>query len=897
MKNCYQQLLSDVINHYQTDVLNGLSYKEAKKRLASQGLNKTPKTITKSLVTIFIDQYKNYLSYILFGAAGVIFLSGAHSDAFIILGILLLNGVVGTVQEERITAIFRRMESFKKDDSIVMREGKKQVILDELLVEGDIVFLSEGNQVPADARIIDAYDFCVDESILTGESKPILKIAADIDQELPLYQQVNMVFAESVVASGIAKVLIVATGKRTERGMTYEIMDTLSAEVPLERDIEHILKVLLMIITGICFALLAIGLLTGKPFGQLLASITALFICIVPQGLPVIMTVVLVSGAYTVARKHIFVKKLQALETFGRTQVIIFDKTGTLTLNELMVTSCMAGEVEYKVTGSGYFKEGAVFVAKTEEKVIKPSDELLLMGHASLLLNGADISFNKQKGIYVVKGSSIEAALKVCAEKFGLDETVLTGFYKQHYEIPFHADTQFHAGFYEKDGKGIGLAVGSPEKLFEYGKHTVEQRNYFEKLVTSGLRAVAVIKTEYDIKAIPQDPEKQKEFFLNTLQQKTIVIGVFGITDSLRKESSSIIDQLHDAGIKVVMATGDHASTALYLAKSAHIADKEDELMEGDFLRSLSDNDLEKYLDKTTVFSRTVPTDKLRLVQMFQKQGFIVTMIGDGVNDAPALKAAHIGIAMGDTGSEITKQVSSIILLDNSFGNILMGIKEGRHSFLSFKRVILYYFTINFAELLVMAFMIAFAFPLPLIASQILWLNLITDGFLDYALALEKEEPHLLDKSWFSYNKSLLTKELIYRIFYQAIITTSAVLAVFFYYHSKHDIVLARTMAMATFTVCHAFTALNCRSLHLSLFSLSFFSNKWLAASFGAIIVIFLSILYLPFGQKLFNVVPLLPVHWALLAMIGIGLMCLEEVRKFLARRFLFFVDDSFKSE
>ncbi len=896
MKNCYQQVLSLLVEQYDTNILTGLSYAQVKKRLAQQGLNKTPKIASSSLLSIFIDQYKNYLSYILFGAAGIIFVSGAYYDAFIIIGILLLNGIVGTIQEERISAIFKRMESLKKNDSIVLRAGKKQVVLDEQLVEGDIVFLSEGNQVPADARIIEAYDFCVDESILTGESHPIQKIAVELYQELPLYQQVNMVFAESVVTSGIAKVLIVATGKRTERGLTYAMIETLSVEVPLQKDIERVLKILLIIIAIICFGLLGVGLLTGKPFGQLLASITALFICIVPQGLPVIMTVVLVSGAYTVSRRNIFIKKLQSLETFGRTEVIIFDKTGTLTLNELMVTSFLAGSVEYRVTGSGYFPEGDILDSSTEKKVTIISDDLELMAGASLLLNGADIYFNKEKGIYTVKGSSIEAALQVCAQKLGIDEAKLISTYTQHYEIPFHADTQFHSGFYEKDGKGIGFTIGSPEKLFEYARPSKIQQDFFEKLVHSGLRAVAVIKTEYEVTAIPQELEKQKEFFLNTLNFNTTALGVFGITDSLRKESASIIDQLHAAGIKVVMATGDHATTAFYLAKTAHIASEENELMEGPFLRSLSDEELLPYLEKITVFSRTVPTDKLRLVKLFQKKGFIVTMIGDGVNDAPALKAAHIGIAMGDTGSEITKQVSSIILLDNSFGNILMGIREGRHSFLSFKRVILYYFTINFAELLVMSFMIACAFPLPLIAAQILWLNLMTDGFLDYALALEKEEPHLLDKSWFSYNAALITKELIYRIFYQAIVTTSAVLLVFFFYY-KINLILARTMAMATFTVCHAITALNCRSLHLSLFSLSLWSNKWLVASFVAIIIIFLAIIYSPFGQRLFEVVPLTGEHWLLLGMIGGGLMCLEELRKFLVRRLTFFVDDFFKSE
>ena len=887
IKDFYKKSLQTLFQEYSVDPITGLSAIEVHKRLARHGFNKTPKVGTVSFFKLLLEQYQNPLSYLLCGAAGIIFVSGSPYDAAIILGIVLLNGVVGTVQEERISAMVKHMESLKKNDSIVLRDGKKQVVLDEMLVEGDIVLLGEGNQIPADARIIEAYDFTVDESVFTGESRAVQKMAVDIDQDVPLYQQVNMVFAETMVTAGIAKVLIVATGNRTQRGVTNSMMEEISTEVPLQRDIAHILNVMLSVIGFVCLFLIMLGFLTGKPFAQLLASITALFICIVPQGLLVIMTVVLVSGSYVVARKRIYIKRLQALETLGRTQVMIFDKTGTLTRNELMVTHCLAGKEQYQFSGSGYESEGKVTALSTYQDIHftqkNMQDDLMLMGHAAFLLNGSDIHTDRKKGIHTVKGSHIEAALKIAAQKLGLVEEEITKEYIQKFELPFHADTQFHSGFYEKDGVGIGLTVGSPEKLFHYAKHTHEQRAVYEAWAQEGLRVVAVTKTSFDLKAIPQEIEKQKEFFTKNLQEQTAVIGCFGITDSLRHETPAIIDELLKAGIRVVMATGDHASTALHLAQHAHIATSENQLMEGSTLRSLSDEELLPHLDTVTVFARTVPADKLRLVRLYQQEGYIVTMLGDGVNDAPALKAAHTGIAMGDTGSEITKQIADIIVLDSSFEHILLGIRVGRHSFLSFKRVILYYFTTNFSEMLVMAFMIGFSYPLPLIASQILWLNLMTDGFLDYSLALEREEPYLLSTAWFSHNQRLINKDLLLRILYQATVTTTIVLLTFFrYQHQGLD--LARTMAMAAFTICHAFTALNCRSLHLSLFTLSLWSNRWLLASLSLIVILFFGIIYTPAGQGLFNTVSLGWEQWGLLLIIGVVLVVVEEIRKYIVK-------------
>lgn len=883
IKDFYKKSLDILLKEYAVDPLIGLNDTEFKKRLLRSGLNKTSKNGHSSFFALLLEQYKNPLSYLLFGAAGIIFFSGSLYDASIIIGIVLLNGIVGTIQEQRISAMVKQMESLKKNDSIVIRNGKKQIVLDEMLVEGDIVLLGEGNQVPADGRIIEAYDFTIDESIFTGESRSVHKMAVEINQDVPLYQQVNMVFAETMVTAGVAKILIVATGKRTERGLANTIMDEISTEVPLQKDIAYLLNVMLSVIAGVCLLLVMIGFLTGKPFAQLLASITALFICIVPQGLLVIMTVVLVSGAYVVARKQIYIKRLQALETLGRTQVMIFDKTGTLTRNELMVTDCIAGKNRYRCTGSGYEVEGSLIDSSGKE-VEMILDDLLLMGHAALLLNGSDISCNKQTGMHTVKGSHIEAALKVYAQKLKLDESVVLKTYQQKFEIPFHADTQFHTGFYQKDESGIGLTIGSPEKLFHYAKHTQEQRSAYEEWAQKGLRVVAVAKTSFDVKAVPQDVQQQKDFFIKQLEEHTVVVGCFGITDSLRDETPAIITKLLKAGIKVVMATGDHASTAFHLACNAHIADKEEQLMEGTLLRTLSDEQLLPLLDSLTVFARTVPADKLRLVRLYQEKGYIVTMLGDGVNDAPGLKAAHTGIAMGDTGSEITKQVADIVVLDNSFEHILLSIKVGRHSFLSFKRVILYYFTTNLSEMLVMAFMIACAYPLPLVASQILWLNLMTDGFLDYSLALEREEPHLLDSSWFLYNKNLISKELLLRILYQAITTTIIVLITFFAYH-RHGIDLARTMTMAAFTICHAFNSLNCRSLHLSLLKLSLWSNKWLLISLTLIAVLFVAIIYTPLGQTLFKTVPLGLYDWVVLCVIGLLLVFVEEVRKY----FVFF--------
>lgn len=862
---------------YAQDVVqNGLSEKQARELLQHYGPNALPEQPQPSLFWVFLTQFASPLIYILFLAALLIFLFGDnHFDAFLICGILLFNAVIGTIQEGRTHKILAGLKKFFVQDIVVIRDGKKQVIESKYLVPGDIIVVQDGQLIPADARIIESHELKVNEAMLTGESVAVHKKTND------------MLFNGTYVLVGWARALVVATGLSTELGKIHKTVEETQTEVPLAKQMQKLSWFIIWCVIGLCLLLLSLGILTGYPAKELIVMLTALFICVIPEGLPVVLTLVLVSGVYRMAKQRVLVKNMQAVEGLGHANVIVIDKTGTLTRNEMIVTQVYADNKRYTVSGKGYLVQGSVF---HEGQEIVPDGVLHHMAQGLWLLNAETTTFFTQRNGSSLKGDPTQAALFVFAKKMGIAELTLEKEYTKIFEIPFASAHKYHATFYEHKGKGIAFVAGTPEIVFKMVKANPTTMGMLDAFLQEGLRIIAVAECHFTLADIPEQVTKEYFEYL-LMHNNTQFLGLCGIEDAIRPEAAHTISRARKAGFQIVMATGDHQRTALSIAKQVGIYREGDEAIDGPELEKLSDAQLQELIMHTTVFSRVNPEQKLRIIKAFHAQNYIVAMTGDGINDAPSLVAADIGIAMGGIGTEVAKEASDLVLLDDSVKNIISAIEEGRHIIYALRRVILYFFSTNLAEILIIlfAFVVSILVPqlhlvFPLTAAQILWLNLVTDGFLDSALAMEKKEKALLfDQKWFGSHHHLIDGPLVTHMFFCAVPMALGSLLVFLLFSSV-DIPLARTMTLLTLGMFQWFNAWNCRSETLSIFQLGWWSNIWLILATILVIMLQILLLYVPFLQTIFSTVPLNIYQWIFAAMISSSILWIEEVRKLIVR-------------
>lgn len=886
MKHPYQQDISYLCDHFSTNIQNGLSERQAREMLKKIGPNALPEQKQPSLFWVFLTQFASPLIYILFFAALLIFLFGDnYFDAFIICGILLFNAIIGTVQEGRTHKILAGLKKFFVQNIVVIRDGKKQVIENKYLVPGDIIIVTDGQLIPADARIIESHELKINEAMLTGESTPISKNERIITQQVPLADQTNMLFSGTYVLAGWGRALVVATGLSTELGAIQKTVEQTQTEVPLTQQMQKLSWFIIWSVIGLCLVLLSVGLLTGYPAKELIVMLTALFICVIPEGLPVVLTLVLVTGVYRMAKQRVLVKNMQAVEGLGHANVIVIDKTGTLTRNEMIVTNVYAEGKKYTVSGKGYLIQGSLF---HEGQEITPPESLIHLGTGLALLNTTTVTFAQQRNNFEVKGDPTQAALFVFAKKMGIVEHDLEKEYKKIFEIPFESAHKYHAAFYEYTGKGVAFIVGTPEIIFKMAGQTMKASEMLDIFLQEGLRTIAVAECHFSLTDVPHDAPRN--YFEYVLIKNTKLLGLCGIEDAIRAEAAHTIARARKAGFQIVMATGDHQRTALSIAKQVGIYREGDEAIDGPELEKLSDAQLQELITHTTVFSRVSPDQKLRIIKAFHAKNYVVAMTGDGINDAPSLVAADIGIAMGGIGTEVAKEASDLVLLDDSVKNIISAIEEGRHTIYALRRVILYFFSTNLAEVFIIlfAFIVAMLFPqmylvFPLTAAQILWLNLITDGFLDSALAMEKKERGLLfDQKWFG-SHQLIDKSLMMHMLFSAIPMALGSLLVFLLFSSV-DVPLARTMTLLTLGMFQWFNAWNCRSESLSVFQLGWWTNKWLILATLVVVCLQILLIYVPFLQTMFSTVPLNIYQWLFAIAISSSILWIEEIRKLIVR-------------
>lgn len=884
--NPYRMSVDEVARAVSTQVKVGLSHSAIEIRRKQYGSNKLPAVSPKSWMSVFIRQFQSPLIYILLFAAAIIFFTGPDKlDAFIISGVLFFNAIVGAIQEGRTHSILESLQRFLVTSTVVLRDSAKELVLDDDLVVGDIIILQAGQRVPADARIVESNNLQIDESPLTGESKAIDKDIERYLRDAALADRRNMVYRGTHVLAGSGKAIVTSVGINTEIGKIHASLKGIETDMPIKKDIERLVYWIVIFIFGLCILMLLMGMALGRSWNELLAMLTALFICVVPEGIPVVLTLVLASGAYQMAQNNVLAKRMQAVEALGRTDVIVIDKTGTLTRNEMMVLDVIAEGTRWKVTGEGYNEEGTVTSDEEKLSSLDQKAALYQIGRASLLLNTTEIIAVPKLGIFDIKGDPTEAALAVFAKKLGLSLEKCEGHYRKVYEIPFSSQTRYHAAFFEHEGEGIALVIGAPEEIIARSRGPADaDRASLTQLLADGLRVVAIAQKKFSLDSFAQiDGQRGHDAYEKLIASELTLLGLCGMQDAIRSDVKDIIEEARSVGIQVVMATGDHKQTALYVAQRVGLLNKGDKVIEGSELDALSDAALLPQLAQITVYARVSPQDKLRIIELFHKENKIVAMTGDGINDAPSLVAADLGIAMGRIGTEVAKEASDVILLDDSFASIMQAVEQGRYIFDSLKRVILYFFATNMGEILIVFFALLAGLPLPITAAQILWLNLVTDGFLDIALSMEPKEEGLLTQKWLSKARELVDLNLVLKMLYSAIPMAIGSLYVFMRYYQA-DIVHARTMTLITMAMFQWFNAWNCRSQAKSIFQIGFFANPWLLLAIGLVFFLQIVVTSLPFMQHIFKTVPLSPAEWLLVLAISSSVVILEELRKWVVR-------------
>ena len=866
---------------------HGLTKKEAIERFQKYGLNKLPEGKVDGLLIIFLRQFKSPLIYTLFAAAGIVFAMGEVIDASIIFAVLLFNAIVGTIQEGKAQNTLLALKKFAETSATVLRDGKEFIVPDTVVMPGDVIVLQEGEKVPADARIIFSNTLKVDEASLTGESEPVTKTDTLVPADnLPVADQKNMVFKGTHILSGNGTAVVVATGLATEIGKITEKISSVDTEIPLKTNIRYFSRAIIVTVAVISTSLIVLGVFSDKSLEEMFTTVVALSVSIIPEGLPIVTTLVLATGVHRMSKRNVLVKRLQAVETLGQTKIIAVDKTGTLTRNEMLIQRVYTNGNIFEITGSGYEPKGDI---RLDGKIIDPLNhpELLFGGRIAAFCVNARLSFIEETSIWKIAGDPTEAAMLVLSEKIGFRHETLEKETPKIFELPFDYQKKYHATIRAVDGKNFLTIVGAPETVLLLCKNIwhkdgievlgeekkKELESVFHNLAQGGFRVVA-----YAI-----NPDTGRSVDGNAMPSLTFV-GFFGMSDALRGEVKEAMQRVRAANMRVVMITGDYRLTAQAIAKEADIWREGDSVLTGEEIDKMPDDELAEKLARTSVFARVTPDHKLRIIQAYRKQGEIVAMTGDGVNDAPSLVAADLGVAMGKIGTEVAKEASDIVLLDDNFASIVSAAEEGRGIYKTIKKVILYLFSTSTGEVLAIAGALVLGYPLPLLAAQIIWLNFVTDGFLDVALAMEPKEKGLMQGKFERPKKWIVDGLMAQRMFLMALPMAIGTLYLFKGYFET-DITKALTISLTTLAVFQWFNAWNCRSESKSIFQMNPLSNKFLVGA--TVIVIFLQFaaLYTPFLQKILHTTPLSLSEWLIIIPIAGSIILVEEIRKFFYRR------------
>ncbi len=851
-----------------TDAVQGLTSAEAEKRLSQHGPNRLEGAKEKGMMAMIVEQLKDFLVVILIVAAVVSIALGETLDGIIILTIVVLNTFLGVYQENKASNALKALKEMASPHAKVIRGGNIVEIASSDLVIGDVVVMDAGDYVPADVRLIESNNMKVDEAALTGESVPVEKDAnAILPEDASLGDRINCGFMGTVITYGRGRGIVTQTGMNTQMGNIAGMLNASPEEItPLQQKLNSLGKQLGMICLGVCVVIFAIGLFRGMDFFEIFMTAVALAVAAIPEGLTVVVTVVLAMGMQRMVKVHAIIKKLSAVETLGSTTVICSDKTGTLTQNKMTVEKLYFDGKLYDVSGSGYSPNGSITGADQSA----PDGELDYLIEGALLCN--DAAYDPQQESVI--GDPTEGAMVVLAHKVGMDKSGREAAYPRIAEIPFDSDRKLMSTFHQMKDSIIMYTKGAPDELLMRCTRiqtfdgvvdlTAEHRNMIlstnSDFAKSALRVIGVAyKTVAEVHA---------EF---EAEQELIFAGLMGMIDPPREEAKAAIDICKQAGIRVKMITGDHKITASAIGEKLGILSDAGAL-EGREISEMTDAQLQEAVKTINVFARVSPEHKVRLVDAVRSNGDIAAMTGDGVNDAPSLKHANIGIAMGITGTAVSKEAADMILTDDNFASIVSAVSEGRTIYANIRKVVGFLLSCNIGEILVILLAMIFNMPVPLAATQLLAINLITDAFPAFALGLEKAEPGVMNRPPRDPAESIVNRSMTISVAIQSVCLAAGALASFLFgYHAQAPLATmfsgaVNTQALAEGTTCCFFTLVlgellrsySARSEKIGLLRMKLFENSYLNRCVLFSLIFMLLAVYVPFLNPVFSTVPLM---------------------------------------
>jgi Ca2+-transporting ATPase len=945
----------DVLRHLEVRE-EGLSAEQAARRLAHYGQNQLLEAPRPTFWHMLWEQLNNFVVILLIVASIISALLGDYVEAAAIMAIVVLNAVLGIVQEQRAEEALAALKRLAAPDAQVLRDGRRQVVPARDLVPGDIVFLEAGNYIPADVRLLEAVNLRVEEASLTGESLPVQKSAATvIDKDVPLGDRKNTAFMGTLVAYGRGRGVVVGTGMRTQLGLIATMLQTVETEeTPLQRRLDQLgktLSIASLILVAIVFLVALvnyteIGLLFSGPlayFGEFAAEITEVFIiavslaiAAVPEGLPAVVTISLALGMREMIQRHALIRKLSSVETLGSATVICSDKTGTLTQNEMTVTRLWADGQYLEVTGSGYVPHGEFLVDRKPVDVTCYPAALTSLW-LGVLNNDAELEITgtaDSQQTYRIVGDPTEGAMLVAAAKAGAFPVKVKEAYPRENEIPFDSERKrmitVHdvssprpediSPFYndEKYGWSVIAVKGAPDVVLNLCTRyqTMDDQSEFltdekrqrileanDHMTRDALRVLGVAyRIEKEI------PFHEGELKVHEIERELVFVGLIGMIDPARPEVKPALQEASDAGIRTVMITGDYPNTARAIAETIGLLKPGHKVSTGADLDKMDAETLKHEIRTTDVFARVSPEHKMRIVDALQANQEVVAMTGDGVNDAPAIKRADIGVAMGITGTDVAKETADMVLTDDNYASIVSAVEQGRIIYSNIRKFVFFLLSSNVAEIMIIFLATLAGLPAPLTAIQLLWLNLVTDGAPALALAMEKGDPGIMKQKPRAKSEPIINRSMGLGIVIQTIAQTGAVLTAFglgLYWHIDQalpagmnpiigliqhdwrgvDVQTAETMAFLTLSLCELFRAYTVRSERASLFQIGFFSNKYMQYAVGLSIFLLLLVSSVPFLQPIFNTHFLALNEWLLVLGLALIPAVAEEITKFYLRK------------
>ena len=848
----YLSSIDDLTNSLNTSLTSGLDEKTVLERQKQYGKNEIEERKGKNFIQKFIEQIGDFMILTLLGAAVLSFLLGEQSEAILIISIVVLNATLGIIQENKAEKSLEAIKKMTSPQAKVIRDGHLQIINASELVIGDIVELKAGDFVPADLRLFEVNQLKVDESALTGESVPVEKtIDMETTDHINIADLTNCAFMGTAVTSGNGRGLVVATGMNTEIGKIAKLINQVEyIQTPIQKNLERLGKLLLIIISIICGFIFLVGVIQGQNYFELFITVVSLAVAAIPEGLPAIVTIVFAIGMQKLAKQHALIRKLPAVETLGSTNVICTDKTGTLTLNEMTVTRV--------------FTNMKVFSEQNWN-----NREVKRLAIFATLCNNTNV--HKEKHTYQMIGDPTEVALVNLAIKTNVEPIQTIETFQRLDELPFDSRRKRMTTVHQIKNHRVIIMKGAPEVVLQYctkiqlnnkverinDEHISRITKANDQMTKDALRVIAVA-----YKASP----KNERLSPNTYEQELIFLGLIGMIDPPRPEVYESIELCQQAGIETIMITGDHKNTAIAIAKDLNILSFSDEVLTGYELDQMSEHELKRSIENYKVYARVTPEHKVRIVQAWQEKGKVVAMTGDGVNDAPALKNADIGIAMGIEGTEVAKGASDMVLTDDNFATIVKAVKEGRTIFANIKKAVKFLISCNIGEVITILFgallgqMLYGVAVTPLTAVQLLWANLVTDSLIAIAIGLEKAEPDIMKRQ--TKRQSLLDWESALVIFFQGLLIGFLSFTAFHIGYGMgtdhaSSLLIGQTMAFMTLSISELFHAFNVRSENYSIFKIGIFSNKYVIYAFIVSLGLQLSTLLHPMTRSLFNVTTL----------------------------------------